>query len=123
MISDEETREDQRREQARNEQREKERVAQELKDRQEKELADFKTLLENAERWHKADNLRNYIAIVQKIANNGNPITEDLKNWLEWANKKADWYDPFKAINDDLLADVDMVTLTFKRAKKKYNNW
>ena len=52
--------------------------------------------------------------LVQEKANTGDPITENLRNWLEWAKKKADWYDPFKVISDDLLADVDMVTLTFK---------
>ena len=35
------------------------------------------------------------------------PVSDDLKNWLDWARKKADWYDPLINIKDDLLENVD----------------
>jgi len=83
----------------------------EFEKRQEKDLAAFKETLQKAERWHKAVNLRNFIdAVEQKtIAENGS--SEDLVNWLEWARKKADWYDPFIEREDELLKNVDKTVL------------
>ena len=28
-------------------------------------------------------------------------------NWLDWARKKADWYDPFMEADDDIFQDLD----------------
>lgn len=85
--------------------------AQQLK---ENELNKFKALLVTAERWQKTINLRNYLATVEKtIAGSG--IPEEIKNWLDWSRKKADWYDPMIEIEDDLLKDVDRGSLSFKR--------
>ena len=68
-----------------------------------------------ASRWHKAVNLRNYIESVEQNAISTNGITEELKNWLEWARKKAGWYDPFTEYADELLNEVDRETLAFKQ--------
>src|SRR5208282_1686786 len=57
------------RKQEENLQKEKERIALELKERKEKELQDFKEVLQDASRWHHAVNLRNFIdAVEQKTA-------------------------------------------------------
>jgi len=40
--------------------------------------------------------------------------------WIEWARKTADWYDPHINGDDDLLSDVDKETLTFDRRSKNY---
>ena len=102
------------------ERKEKERIIKEFEQRQEKDLADFKEMFQKASRWHKANNLRNYINEVEtkSLANNNN--SEELKTWLEWARNKADWYDPFIAREDELLNDVDKNTLTIK---KKSSFW
>jgi hypothetical protein len=41
--------------------------------------------------------------------------SEELKNWLNWARKKADWYDPFTEAEDQLLCDADRNSLAFKK--------
>jgi hypothetical protein len=92
---------------------EKERVRN-VVERREKELADFRVLLEKAERWHKSENLRSYIDEVERRDGMGggksipgdtiNP--KDLVEWVAWARKKADWYDPFVEAVDELLVDV-----------------
>jgi hypothetical protein len=80
----------------------------------ENELNEFKDLLAKAERWQKTINLRNYLATVEKTVA-GSDVPEEIKNWLDWSRKKADWYDPMIEIEDDLLKDVDRGSLSFKR--------
>jgi hypothetical protein len=41
-----------------------------------------------------------------------NAKSQELNIWLEWAKKKADWYDPMME-NSDELNDIDMESLTF----------
>ena len=36
----------------------------------------------------------------------------NLDNWLNWARKKADWYDPFVESNDELLSEANKEKLT-----------
>lgn len=83
---------------------EQERILQEVDNRRNKEVADFKTLLEKAERWYKAGNLRRYINEVERRGNSSD--SEDLRNWLEWAREKADWYDPFVERTDVLMGQA-----------------
>ena len=89
------------------ERKEKERIQKELENRRAEELNDFKEMLRASKRWHKASNLRDYIDEVEARALAKGSIDEELKNWLEWARKKADWYDPFTESNDELLDGID----------------
>lgn len=41
-------------------------------------------------------------------------LNDDLLSWIEWARKKADWYDPHVEAYDELLSEVNKATLTFK---------
>ncbi len=104
------------------ERQEKERLQHEFEMRQEKDLTEFKETLQKASRWHKAVNLRNYIDAVEQKAIATNDISEELKNWLLWARKKADWYDPFMEMEDMLLKEVDKESLTIK-LKTGYSSW
>lgn len=45
-------------------------------------------------------------------------IPPETLKWLEWAERKADWYDPLMERPDELLADVGQNTLEF--LKKPY---
>jgi len=65
----------------------------------------------------KADDLRKYINIFEENAIKNNTLTEEKQNWIEWARKKADWYDPFINAKDELLEDVDKDSLTFKNQR------
>jgi hypothetical protein len=85
------------------EQEEKQRIEEEKKAHIEKEHSDFKNLLNESKQWQKARILREYINEVENIATKDNKVTEELCNWLLWARKKADWYDPLVKAKCDLL--------------------
>jgi len=38
---------------------------------------------------------------------NLNQLDEQKKEWLDWARKKADWYDPFIEMNDEVMERID----------------
>ncbi len=101
--------------------KEKERIAKELEQRQEKELADFKGILQKASRLHQAATIRIYVDKVEDHAKTNNILTDELKNWIEWARSKADWYDPLIEREDELLNNVDRDVLTLK--KKLLYSW
>ena len=89
-------------------------------------LADRKKEVAIWEKYIKADkatNLRNYINEVEsKAKSSSNNLSEEVKAWLEWARKKADWYNPFTEKEDDLLSRVDRETLTAIK-KQSYYSW
>ena len=79
-------------------------------------------MISSASRWHKAENLRNYIHEVEAVALGNGAISDELKNWLEWARKKADWYDPFTEANDELLDEINKDTLELPK-RNPYYGW
>lgn len=82
--------------------------------RKKKELTDFKLLLNAAQRHDDVKLIRAYIQSKEDAARKNNTLNDDLRNWIEWARKKADWYDPHVEAYDDLLNEVSRVTLAFK---------
>jgi hypothetical protein len=82
--------------------REKEAEARRLIKQQEelkaKELAAFKSLIEEAQVWHHTVILREYIDKVETRALAKSSPSEDLKTWLLWARGMADAHDP---LNND----------------------
>jgi hypothetical protein len=103
-------------------QKEKEQKRRDLEKVKEKELQDFKSLLLKAKRWQEAEFIRNYLNTVEKT-----PLQDEFKpllsEWIEWARKKADWYDPTIEADDELLKDVDREKLIFKnKSTFFYNN-
>lgn len=96
---------------------------QEFEKKQEKELAAFTEMLSGASRWHKASNLRCYIAAIEENAKTQGTLTAELTDWLIWARKKADWYDPFTEEKDELLDGVNKETLTVKKKPTGYLSW
>ena len=101
--------------------KEKERIQKEFEKRQESDLADFRETLNKSSRWHKATNLRSYINEVEARAASGNNLSGEVKAWLEWARKKADWYDPFTEKDDDLLNGIDKETLVVVKKTSYYS--
>lgn len=87
------------------EREEAERKRQKIEARKEKILKQYNeeidrtnTLINAAEDYDIACKIRNYI---QAYANfSETKVSED---WLQWANKKADWFDPTVALEDDIL--------------------
>ena len=90
---------------------EKERIMKETIQRKEEELEKFKSLFVQANRLHQVNVLRNYINAIEENAVSKNAMTEKLKTWIDWARKKADWYDPFIEAEDDLLSGFSRIGL------------
>ncbi len=65
------------------------------------EVAAFDKLMSDAERFHKARLIREYI--YEAEVREADPV------WLDWARKKADWYDPFVGQPDELLGEYEPV--------------
>lgn len=58
--------------------------------------------------------MREHIQSKEDTARRDGTLNEDLRNWVEWAWKKADWYDPNIEQEDELLGNVDKSTLSFR---------
>ncbi len=115
LIALEEIRRDIKREKRNKEEARLEKIRKDFEKRQDEDLEAFKETLKKAKRWHKSENLLNYINEVESKAIANNSLTEETKTWLIWARKKADWYDPFTEADDELLKDTDKESLTIKR--------
>ncbi len=76
------------------EQNKKEKVRLEILAGRRKELDEFKLLLNAAQRYNDVKPLREYIQSKEELARSNSTLNEDLLNWLDWARKKVDWYDP-----------------------------
>ena len=85
----------------------KEEKKKEAKAVKQKEISDFELLINSSGRWHKSQNLRNYLEIFENKARQSNTLSDEKIEWLQWARKKADWYDPFIESDDDVFGDVD----------------
>lgn len=82
-------------------------IEEDFKARKEQEKIKTKKLFSDAEKFDKATIYRNYIATTEQKAIRENNLTEELKDWIKWANEKADWFDPFTNKEDELLNDND----------------
>lgn len=60
----------------------------------------FNELCENAQNWHKSQEIRSYVKEVYRQNNLSDDLTitdkKKIKEWMQWAHKKADHLDPFK---------------------------
>jgi hypothetical protein len=91
-------------------QREKERLEQELKDRKDKEIHNFRNLIKESKSWNQSIILNNYLKAIEDNAIEKNILTEELRFWLIWAKKKADWYNPFIKATDEIFNEDDRLT-------------
>ncbi|MEO8236192.1 MAG: hypothetical protein ABI549_12305 [Flavobacterium sp.] len=96
-------------------------IEQDFKERKEREIIKTKMLFSDAEKFDKATIYRNFIAATEQNAIKENNLTEELKEWIKWANEKADWFDPFTNRKDELLNDNDREE--FHKPKQSNNNY
>ena len=89
-----------------------ERLQAERRERREKELADFRILLQQVTRWQQTCMLREYITAFEKNLHSSGGLSPDMQSWLAWAKAKVDWFDPFLETEDESLRDVDRNSLT-----------
>lgn len=80
----------------------KEELIKERNARKEKEFKNFKTLLDQSQRWEKAQSLRSFINHIQNNPSEWRE-TENLSDWISWAKDKADWLDPTFKKKDPFL--------------------
>jgi hypothetical protein len=99
---------------------EKRRKEEEFEKRREKELDKFKMLLHNFRFWREAEALRAYLSALESDAKQKNKLTDNFKKWLEWARKKADWYDPIVNAEDNLLYDDDKLKVNEEKKSDTY---
>jgi hypothetical protein len=71
----------------------------------------------NAHRWKNYNILKEYFDFI----NTQSDKSSQTEQWLEWASKKLEWYNPLTDVKEEFLDDVDKDTLRFKR-KSGTNN-
>ena len=87
-----------RREEEQQRREEEARKREELRRRKELEIAHTKELVNKADDYRIASDIRAYIDAVVESGSE-----EATSEWIEWARRKADWYDPTIARNDEYL--------------------
>lgn len=85
-------------------QREKE---QKVKAKRDKEISDFRALINNSGRWQKSESLRRYLKEYETRLKEENCLNPEVIEWLKWAKKKADWYDPFIESEDETFQGLN----------------
>ena len=86
------------REEAERKRVEEARKKEEFRQRKEQEICRVQELVNKAEDYRIATEIRNYIqAVMEKT------VDDDILEWVKWAKKKADWYDPTVASNDEFF--------------------
>jgi len=91
----------------------KRKIVENIQKGKEKQLEEFKSLIKNSQKYRDVLMIREYIMAIEEKAKNSGNLTEELKNWIQWAQKKTNWYDPFLNHPDPELEGVDKETLTF----------
>lgn len=71
------------------------------------DLEKFRKLILDSERWSKANEIRNYIKYVESNKERLSQKFENIDNWIAWAKKRVDWYDPLIDSEDDLLSEFN----------------
>jgi hypothetical protein len=74
----------------------------------EKEILKTRKFFSDAKKFDKATMYRNFIKATEQKAITENNLTEELIDWIKWANDKADWIDPTSTKQDELLNDNDI---------------
>lgn len=110
----------------RSEREEAERKRQRIEARKEKILKQYNeeidrtnTLISAAEDYDISCKIRNYIQAYANLSE-----TKVSEEWLQWANKKADWFDPTVALEDDILGARKHGDRTeSKKLEHRYNTY
>lgn len=83
--------------------REEEERKEKIRNAKNGEVQRIKELINCAEDYKIACEIRNYIDAVSKKE----ILTDEIKEWIKWANKKANWFDPTIDEEDELLGKRD----------------
>lgn len=91
------------REEAERKRREEEERQEKIRNAKKEETQRIKELINCAEDYEIACEIRKYIDAVSKRGH----LTDEIKEWINWANKKANWFDPIIDEEDELLGKRD----------------
>lgn len=104
---------------------EEERIHQEILRKNEREKVI--SLLFDVERHAIAERMYDYIRAFQKVlADNGIELTDEIRDDIDWMQKKADWMNPFLKDEDDILSSEDFKKILHpneKDANNSYRGW
>lgn len=98
---------------------EKRRQEELFKQRCNQEIDRIISLVNEAEDFAIACKIRAYVSAVASKPN----LSDEEKTWIEWANKKADWYDPSIVLKDKLLGTREHSENNEAKALKKSGYW
>lgn len=90
-------------------QKELKRLREEIELQRERELSDFKLLLQKAKRYQEAKLIKEYLMEIEN-----KDTSPEMAQWIDWARKKVNWYDPMIEANDPILNDIDRDSLSLK---------
>lgn len=107
------------REEAERKRQEEERRREERRKRYNMEVDQTLALTKLAEDYDTASKIRRYIAIVESSES---PSLE-TKEWLEWAQAKADWYGPTVAKEDDFFGKREHEKDAEKKKPRHIGYW
>lgn len=99
-------------------QREEEERKEKIRNAKKNEAQKIKKLMNCAEDYKIACEIRNYIDAISKKEN----LTDEIKEWIKWANKKADWFDPIIDEEDEILGKREH-TESMEDKNNKLNNY
>lgn len=106
------------REEAERKRQEEERRKEERRKRYNTEVDRTLALANIAEDYDTACKIRRYISAYEAAHPD-----EDISEWLEWANAKADWYDPTISREDELLGKRDHAKEKDAKTPKHFGYW
>jgi len=91
--------------------KEQQQLEQEMRDRKNKELSEFKQIFISANRLNQSTIMRNYVSILENHALHNGMMTDELKIWIDWAYRKVDWYNPLINKEDNTFDDNDRMII------------
>lgn len=84
------------------------------------EVEHTNALVNAADDYAIAHKIRAYVAAVEMTEN----ISDETREWVEWAKQKADWYDPSIAREDDFFGLREHEKGgNYKELKESYSSW
>jgi len=111
------------REEADRKRKEEERQREERRNRYNQEVERTIALGNEALDFEKACRIRAYIRVVETACNQDG-LDEETVAWIDWAEKKADWFDPTVARDDELFGAREHGENEDQKAlKKRWGYW
>jgi hypothetical protein len=99
---------------------EERRREEEFKEKRNNEIDKTLALVNEAEDYAIACKIRAYIEAVSSKEN----LSDEDKNWIDWAKRKADWYDPTVKLYDEFLGERQhSKDEEYKKLKKTSYGW